>query len=366
MHALLIYLHGVAFMSLQYILCAQYDDAGVQIARNFLLISRVDINGILLGTNVLQGNECTFECGTESINQRGIRIIEVKNWLGHIKTERVNLQRKDGITLSSQFLNRETKANLLLWALENSGFRNSSVVGIVVFADPYAQLQNSDAMMRIALREDKIFHLDETLNSAITDQNHIFKPNNSELSLQLIQQIIQTLLSSSIDHKRECIRDFYQASLSQKSFQEPRTYVNYSFKENEFGVKLVKDLRHALGEDSAVRCSVPGRSQEGDDWRSKIRKKLILRDVFIVILTTNTITSSWINSGFNLTWRQKSSKYWKYNITVLQRLYDIGSHLHIIQYSILFPSKTFMEPFNGLLAVLGEVTNCQRQNSAIK
>lgn len=82
-------------MALQYIPCAQNDNKGEQITRNFLMTSLAHIDGILLGNYHLPVNNGTLECDLVLFNQRGIWVIEVKNWRGRILIDRVKWERDD-------------------------------------------------------------------------------------------------------------------------------------------------------------------------------------------------------------------------------------------------------------------------------
>src|SRR5437588_3425590 len=147
-------------MAFQYTPCTQNDNKGEQITRNFLMSSLAHTDGILLGNYHLPMNNSTRECDLVLFNQRGIWILEVKNWRGRIEIDRVNWQRDDGLIQHSPLISVVTKAKILATVLQNAGFMNISVVGLVVLAQSSAEVQNTDEVKSREPHEDKIFRLD--------------------------------------------------------------------------------------------------------------------------------------------------------------------------------------------------------------
>ena len=103
-------------MALEYIPCAQNDNKGEQITRNFLISMLAHTEGVLLGNYHLPVNNGTRECDLVLFNQRGVWIIEVKNWHGRIKIDRVNWERDDGLIQHSPLISVENKADCLTGA----------------------------------------------------------------------------------------------------------------------------------------------------------------------------------------------------------------------------------------------------------
>src|ERR1700736_1159904 len=128
-------------MVLQYIPCAQNDNKGEQITRNFLLSSLAHTDGVLLGNYHLPVNNSTRECDLVLFNQRGVWIIEVKNWRGHIIIDQVNWQRDDGLIQHSPLISVVNKTKILDSILKNAGFRHISIIGLVVLAQASAELK---------------------------------------------------------------------------------------------------------------------------------------------------------------------------------------------------------------------------------
>src|SRR2546421_12156369 len=84
-----------------------------------------------------------------------------------------------------------------------------------------------------------------------------------------------------------------------------RIFVSHSSKDSNFGIKLVRALRRVLGDEDAVWYDELGGLEAGDRWWRKIVKELRDRWVFIVVLSPNALTSSWVNDEINIALRQK-------------------------------------------------------------
>ena len=181
-------------MTLQFIPCARNDNVGEQITRNFLTSSFNHADGILLGNYHLSVGNGTRECDFILLNQRGIWVIEVKNWRGRIKIDRTKWHRDDGLIQHSPLISVETKAKILAETLERERFTNISVVGLVVLAQSTAELQNAGEVKKREPREDKIFHLDDRFIRALTGRNYLYKTTNKELDMRLMQRISDTLI----------------------------------------------------------------------------------------------------------------------------------------------------------------------------
>lgn len=197
-------------MALQYIPCAKNDNKGEQISRNYLMSFLAHTEGILLGNYHLPVNNSTLECDLILLNQRGVWVLEVKNWRGRIHIDRVKWKRNDGFIQHSPLISVETKAKTLSTMLENMRFRNISVTSFVILAQTNAELVNSYELQRREPHEDKVFHLDERLIRALSGRSFLHRPENRELNPQLIRQIADKLLPLSIDPEQEYIGDSYR------------------------------------------------------------------------------------------------------------------------------------------------------------
>lgn len=196
-------------MVLQYIPCTPNDNQGEQITRNFLMSSLADTDGILLGNYHLRHNNGTRECDFVLLNRSGIWIIEVKNWRGRINIDQVKWERDDRLIQHSPLISVEIKAKILASVLENAKFWNISVVGLVVLAQSSAKLNNTDDVNIREPREDKIFHLDDRFIRALTGRNYLYKSDNRELNMRLMQQIVTRLQPRAVDPEQKRIGNSY-------------------------------------------------------------------------------------------------------------------------------------------------------------
>ena len=128
--------------------------------------------------------------------------------------------------------------------LNNEGFKNISVVGVVVLAQLSAKLKNTDDVKIREPHEDKIFHLDDRLIRALNGRNYLYDIKNKELSMKLIQQIVDMLLPRAIDPKQERIGDSYRILYDQGPSPD--------------------DVFHAY---KAVHVNIPGRYARAKKYR---------------------------------------------------------------------------------------------------
>ena len=196
-------------MTLQFISCAPNDNEGEQITRNFLMSALAHTDGILLGNYHIPVNNGTYECDFVLVNELGVWLIEVKNWRRVIRIDRINWQRDDGLIIHSPLTSIETKAKTLATLLKNTGFRNVSVIGLVVLAQSKAVVKNSNDLNREP-QEHKIFYLDDRLIRALSNRNYLFDKKNTELTSRRIQQIADMLLPRAIDPDQQRISDSYR------------------------------------------------------------------------------------------------------------------------------------------------------------
>lgn len=79
-----------------------------------------------------------------------------------------------------------------------------------------------------------------------------------------------------------------------------RIFVSHSHNDNAFGLRLVRDLRRVLGEDEAVWYDAAGGLRGGDHWQEKIIAELRARPIFLVILSPQAVTSTWVQREVRL------------------------------------------------------------------
>ena len=81
-----------------------------------------------------------------------------------------------------------------------------------------------------------------------------------------------------------------------------RIFISHSHKDNEFGIKLVNDLRHVIGDEDAVWYDARGGLNGGDIWWDKITRELRRRKVFIVLLSPDALKSPWVKKEISIAW----------------------------------------------------------------
>ena len=131
-----------------------------------------------------------------------------------------------------------------------------------------------------------------------------------------------------------------------------RIFVSHSNKDDDFGTRLVDDLRHVLADEMAVWYDSQGGLHGGDNWWRKIIRELTERNVFIVVLSPDAMDSDWVNDEIDLAWRQKNSPQRKRIILVLYRECEVREDLANLQIISFLPPKTYEAAFNELLTAL--------------
>jgi tetratricopeptide (TPR) repeat protein len=149
--------------------------------------------------------------------------------------------------------------------------------------------------------------------------------------------------------------------LSQQSI---RIFVSHSSKDNDFGVRLVEDLRRNLGNETTVWYDARGGLHGGDLWWRKIVEELTARNVFIVVLSPDAAASQWVNAEFDLALRQRFSKVGKLIIPILYRQCEVRPDLDLLQIIRFLPPKSYETAFNELLMSLGLPTNAPSSQPA--
>ncbi len=179
-------------MALVHIPCAS-PHQGEIFVRQYLLRELAYAQGFLL-TNYHHPNyNGTREHDLVLINERGVWCLEVKNWHGLIKADQTTWKHEDGTSIQSPITNVEIKAKMLASTLKNAGFRNISVVGMVVLVQPenVAPLDINDP------RDIKVFRLTKSLIKAVTGEQFLYyRPpsENKKLKFRMMQQMADWLM----------------------------------------------------------------------------------------------------------------------------------------------------------------------------
>lgn len=86
--------------------------------------------------------------------------------------------------------------------------------------------------------------------------------------------------------------------------EQTRLFFSHSSKDDEFGQRLVADLRAHLGE-GAVWYDSSGGLRGGDEWWNRIVAEITARDTFLVLLSPDALASDWVP-------REMGIAYWQH------------------------------------------------------
>src|SRR5438105_15960681 len=92
-----------------------------------------------------------------------------------------------------------------------------------------------------------------------------------------------------------------------------RIFISHSAKDNDFCVKLVDDLRRALGEHVQIWYDASDEEQgdEGESaWQPKFEAQSVAedtQDVLLVLLSPDAVASTRVNNEIDLAWQRKNS-----------------------------------------------------------
>ena len=142
--------------------------------------------------------------------------------------------------------------------------------------------------------------------------------------------------------------------MTTSSKKSPRIFVSHSHIDNDFGIKLARNLRHILNEDNAVWYDIEGGLYGGDSWWDKILEELTLCNVFIVILSPDSMKSNWVRRELNVALNEG-----KQIIPLLHRECEIRADLKTIQMISFLSPKKYEMAFNELLLALGLSTHVE-------
>ncbi len=124
-------------------------------------------------------------------------------------------------------------------------------------------------------------------------------------------------------------------------------FISHSSKDDEFGFRLVKDLRRELGSDEAVWYDSEGGLYGGESWWSKIVSVLDTCDVFVIIISPNSMNSKWVMRELDI-----ATGEGKRIIPVLYRQCDVRADLRAIQYISFLDSVPYNVAFDKLMQAL--------------
>lgn len=190
-------------MPLRHIQCAPGAHIGEEIAAEFIRDAFKDSDGVLL-SNYHHPNGIgagTDEIDLLLINTRGVWLLEVKHWFGHIVADQYDWLQA-GRRHPSPIRSIEMKARRVASAVQNAGFQNVSVSGLVVLTLPDTTLDIDDTL------KNKVLRLDQSLVKAVTGNEFLFRSNNRRLSADDINRIADTLTRMKVDPQRRIIGSY--------------------------------------------------------------------------------------------------------------------------------------------------------------
>jgi serine/threonine protein kinase len=195
---------------------------------------------------------------------------------------------------------------------------------------------------------------DGTSQKAIKEQHmHAVPPplreKVSTLSTE-IEKVVLKALAKNPEDRFTSVTEF--ANAFEQACRLPRIFISHSSRDNDFGTKLVQDLRHALGNDDAVWYDSYGGLQGGMSWWNTIKQELRARDTFIVILSPDAIESKWVNDEIDIAWYLHNT-VGKRIIPVVYRPCDINLDLNTLQVISCLNLEAYETAFNQLLQALG-------------
>jgi serine/threonine protein kinase len=149
-------------------------------------------NGVLLVNYHLPDVSGTQEIDLVVLNFNGVYLLEVKHWYGPIEADQVHWRHASGDLRQSPIPIIEQKAKRMNGFLAQRGWRNISVVGLVVLSKGTGALQISDPQAH------KVFGLHESLIQALTGRDYVFHPNCRILRSSELHRLRDTILDSHV------------------------------------------------------------------------------------------------------------------------------------------------------------------------
>ncbi len=130
--------------------------------------------------------------------------------------------------------------------------------------------------------------------------------------------------------------------------RSPRVFISHSSADNAFGQRLAADLEAKLGPGSVWYDSAGGLSG-GDVWWDTITTELTNRPVFVVILSPQSMKSSWVHDELHMAWQQKNGERGKVIVPVVHQPADVPVYVGTVQF-VHFDDRPYQRAFDDLLA----------------
>jgi hypothetical protein len=140
-----------------------------------------------------------------------------------------------------------------------------------------------------------------------------------------------------------------QSTSPPKELSQPTLsiFVSHSSKDDDFGLKLVQDLRKDFGDEKAIWYDSEGGLYGGDPWWSRIVSTLHECDIFVIVLSPNSMSSKWVMREVDIAFVEE-----KRIVPVLYRQCDIRPDLRAIQFISFLAPTSYEAAFSKLLQAI--------------
>ncbi len=135
----------------------------------------------------------------------------------------------------------------------------------------------------------------------------------------------------------------------------PRVFISHASADNVFGHELVRRLREALDDEESVWYDSQGGLWAGDEWWKRILKELDERNVFIMILSPDSMASKWCQDELTLAWQDKNAKdpaRHKVIVPLMYRTCEVPRYLRTVQFADFTHPERFDEDVEQLVRVI--------------
>jgi tRNA A-37 threonylcarbamoyl transferase component Bud32 len=192
-------------MPIQHIRCFPGATQGEEIAAEFIRDAFKNNDAVLL-SNFHHPNGIgagTDEIDLLLVNTRGVWLLETKHWYGAIRGDPSNWS-KGGRRYKSPIRDIEMKARRVGTTVQELGFDNVSVAGLVVLTvpEPDCTLDLDDPL------KDKVLRLNQSLVKAVTGDRFLFRSHNRRLTADDVKRIGQLLAAQKVDPKRRIVGSY--------------------------------------------------------------------------------------------------------------------------------------------------------------
>ena len=213
--------------------CHPHPHIGETLTVNYLRHHLPD--GVLLVNYHLPDISGTQEIDLVVLNYNGVYLLEVKHWYGPIEADQVHWRHSSGDLRRSPIPIIEQKAKRMNGFLVGRGWRNISVVGLVVLSKGTGALQINDPQAH------KVFGLHESLIQALTGRDYVFHSNCRILRSSELHRLRNTILDSHVTDAERCVAGYRVLEERNQVFSEkPGFFLDLIAEDLEFPGRRVR------------------------------------------------------------------------------------------------------------------------------